>query len=170
MSVPNLDLHQLMVFYNVANEQSIAIAADKLCLTQPTVSYHLKAMETMAGVKLFNVKKQRVYLTEAGKVLFQYSRQIWIQLDNIDKYLTTLNQKPMKIGVTPLLHKQITAALSKIYQSHPEVNIEIVIANSNKIVRDVSDMEIDLGVVVSTEYGINRLNQSGFLTTKNWSL
>jgi DNA-binding transcriptional LysR family regulator len=157
MSVPNLDLHQLMVFYNVANEQSIAIAADKLCLTQPTVSYHLKAMETMAGVKLFNVKKQRIYLTEAGKVLFQYSRQIWIQLDNIDKYLTTLNQKPMKIGVTPLLHKQITAALSKIYQSHPEVNIEIVIANSNKIVRDVSDMEIDLGVVVSTEYGINRI-------------
>jgi LysR family transcriptional regulator, low CO2-responsive transcriptional regulator len=157
MSLLNLDLHQLIVFYNVANEQSIAIAADKLCLTQPTVSYHLKAMEKNAGVKLFNIKKQRVYLTGAGKDLYQFTKEIWVQLNNIDVYFTSLKQKPIKIGVTPLIHKQITAALSKIYQSHPDVNIEIVIANTNKIVRDVSDMEIDLGVVVSTIFEADRI-------------
>ena len=147
-----MDLHKLMVFHSVAAEQSIAIAADKLCLTQPTVSYHLKDVETNAGVKLFNIKKQRVYLTEAGKNVYRFTQEICEQLNNIDTYLTSLKQKPIKIGVTPLIHKQITAALTKIYQSHPEVNIEIAIANTNKIVRDITDMEIDIGIVVSTDY------------------
>jgi DNA-binding transcriptional LysR family regulator len=157
MSTANLDLHQLMVFYQVAAEQSISLAAEKLCLTQPTVSYHLKTLETKVGVKLFNIRKQRVYLTGAGNDLYQFTQKIWEQLDNIDKYLNSLKQKPIKIGVTPLLHKQITAALTKIYKLHPEVNIEIVIANTNKIINDISDMEIDIGVVISTEYKTDRL-------------
>jgi DNA-binding transcriptional LysR family regulator len=59
MTVLNLDAHQLIIFYYVAKEESVTLAAEKLCLTQPTVTYHLKSLERFAGVKLFNIKKQR---------------------------------------------------------------------------------------------------------------
>ena len=153
MSVSDLDLHQLMVFYNVATEQSISIAADKLCLTQPTVSYHLKSLEKSAGVKLFNIKKQRVYLTEAGQDLYRLTKGIWEQLSNVDRYLNSLKQKLIKIGITPLLLMQVTTALSRICKSYPEVNIEMVITNTTNIIQGVADMEIDIGIVVSTDYG-----------------
>jgi len=113
MSVLNLDTHQLMVFYYVVTQESISIAAEQLGLTQPTVSYHLKALEQYAGVKLFNIKKQRVVLTRAGQGLYQFTEEIWTQLKNIDTFFNSLKVKPIAIGVTPLLHKQVTAALSR---------------------------------------------------------
>jgi DNA-binding transcriptional LysR family regulator len=152
MSVLNLDTHQLMVFYYVVTQESISIAADQLGLTQPTVSYHLKALEQYTGVKLFNIKKQRVFLTKAGQDLYQYTREIWTQLNNIDIFFNSLKVKPIAIGVTPLLHNQVTAALSKLYKVHPKVKIELLIENSTQIVQEVSDMEVDIGIVLSTNY------------------
>jgi len=157
MSVLNLDVHQLLVFYTVATEESISIAAEKLFLTQPTVSYHLKSLEKYFGTKLFNVKKQRVYLTKAGQDIYGYTREIWEQLNNIDEYFNALKRKRIRIGVTPLLHNQVTAALSRLCKVHPDVNIEIVIANSTQIIQEVSDMETDIGIVLSTGYGKNKI-------------
>jgi DNA-binding transcriptional LysR family regulator len=157
MSVLNLDVHQLMVFYNVATEKSISLAADKLCLTQPTVSYHLKSLETYAGVKLFNIRKQRVYLTRIGQELYQYTEEIWGQLNTIDKYLSSLKQKPIRIGVTPLLHNQVASALSKVCKLHPQVNIEIISTISTRIIQAISEMDFDIGIVMSTDYGLNKV-------------
>jgi len=152
MSVFNLDARQLMVFYYVVTQESISIAAEQLGLTQPTVSYHLKTLEQYAGVKLFNIKKQRVILTRAGQDLYNYTKEIWAQLNNVDKFFNSLKARPIAIGVTPLFHSQVTAALSKVWKVHPGVNIEILIENSTQIVQKVSDMEIDIGIVLSTDY------------------
>jgi DNA-binding transcriptional LysR family regulator len=147
----------MIVFYTVATEKSIAIAADKLCLTQPTVSYHLKEMEKNSGVKLFNIKKQRVYLTRAGQDIYEYTKEIWEQLNNIDRYFDLLKQKPIRIGVTPLLHKQVTSGLSKACKLYPNVKIEILIENSTEIVQQVSDTNIDVGIVVGTDYETDKI-------------
>lgn len=157
MSVLNLDAHQLIVFYYVVTTESISIAAEQLGLTQPTVSYHLKSLEQYAGVKLFNIKKQRVFLTKAGQDLYQYSKEIWTQLNKIDKYFNSLKVRPTAIGVTPLLHSQVTAALSKLFKVHPKVNIDLLIENSTQIVQKVSDMEVDIGIVLSTDYGNSKV-------------
>lgn len=152
MSVLNLDTHQLIVFYYVVTQESISIAAEQLGLTQPTVSYHLKSLEQYAGVKLFNIKKQRVTLTKAGQDLYQYTKEIWTQLNNVDTFFNSLKVRPIAIGVTPLLHSEVTAALSKVCKVHPEVNIDLLIENSTQIVQKVSDMEVDIGIVLSTDY------------------
>jgi DNA-binding transcriptional LysR family regulator len=157
MSILNLDVHQIMVFYNVATEKSISLAADKLCLTQPTISYHLKSLEKYVGVKLFNIRKQRVYLTRDGQDLYPYTKEIWEQLNNIDRYLSSLKQKPIRIGVTPLMHNQVATALSKVCKLHPNVNIEIVSTITIEIIQAVADMDFDIGIVMSTDYGINKV-------------
>jgi LysR family transcriptional regulator, low CO2-responsive transcriptional regulator len=157
MSILDLDMHQLMIFHYVAAEGSISMAADKLCLTQPTISYHLKSIEKYTGVKLFTIKKQRVYLTKAGQDLYQFTKEIWNQLNNIERYLNSLKQKPIRIGVTPLLHNQVAGALSKICKLHPEVNIEIISNVSVEIIRAVADMEIDVGIVMRADYKNNKV-------------
>jgi len=57
-----LDLHSLIVFYYVASEESITAAAEKLFLTQPTITYHIRSLERGVGLKLLDVKKQPVAL------------------------------------------------------------------------------------------------------------
>jgi DNA-binding transcriptional LysR family regulator len=158
MSVLNLDVHQLMVFNAVAREKSISLAADKLCLTQPTVSYHLKLLEKDAGVKLFNIRKQRVNLTETGQELYLHTAEIWGQLNHIDRFLSSLKQKPIRIGVTPLMHNQVATALSRVCKLHSRVNIEIISTITIQIIQAVADMDFDMGIVMSSDYGDNKIN------------
>jgi len=66
MAPSRLDLHSLIVFYFVANEESITAAAEKLCLTQPTVTYHIRSLERNVGLKLLDIRRQKVSLTQAG--------------------------------------------------------------------------------------------------------
>lgn len=151
-NVPNLNAHQLIVFYYVAKEGSASMAADKMCLTQPTITYHLKSLEKYAGVKLFNIKKQRLLLTDAGEGLYKHAKETWIQLTNADKYLKTLRQNHICIGVSPLFHNAVTSALARIGKLYPEVNFEIVSAVSCQIVQKVSDLELNAGVIIATDY------------------
>ena len=55
MTPSKLDLHSLVVFYYVASEESITTAAERLCLTQPTVTYHIRSLEKNTGVKLLDI-------------------------------------------------------------------------------------------------------------------
>lgn len=52
MTPLKLDIQNLIVFYHVATEQSLTSAAEKLCLSQPTVTYHIKTLEANVGVRL----------------------------------------------------------------------------------------------------------------------
>ncbi len=152
MTILNLDANQLIIFYYVAREESVSLAAEKLCLTQPTITYHLKALEKYAGVKLFNIKKQRFCLTEAGKGLYKYSKAAWSQLNSADTYLHMLKETYICIGVSPLFHNIVTPVLTRMSKLHPEVNLQIVSTVTNKILEGVSDLEINLGIVLRTDY------------------
>ena len=65
-----LNYHHLQYFYVIAKEGSIAKAAEKLRVGQPSLSTQLKQLEESLGQELFERKKQRLYLTEAGKVAY----------------------------------------------------------------------------------------------------
>lgn len=81
VKVPNqmqwLNYHHLYYFYTIVQEGSIARAAEKLKLGQPTLSIQLKQLEDALGKGLFERRKQRLHLTEAGKVAFQYADQLF---------------------------------------------------------------------------------------------
>ena len=51
MTPSKLGLQSLIVFYYVATEESITSAADKLCLTQPTITYHIKSLEETVNLQ-----------------------------------------------------------------------------------------------------------------------
>jgi DNA-binding transcriptional LysR family regulator len=66
-----MDLHQLRSFIAVAASGHVTRAADKLHLSQPTVSGHIRALEEELGVQLFDRAASGVSLTHAGKLLLE---------------------------------------------------------------------------------------------------
>lgn len=63
-------LAALRAFECVARHKSFAKAADELCVTAPSLSHHVKALETELGHKLFVRMHRSIELTESGQVLF----------------------------------------------------------------------------------------------------
>src|SRR3569832_1899720 len=72
-------LRQLEVFEAIARLGSFTRAADELHLTQPTVSMQIKKLTDAVGLPLFEQIGKKIYLTDAGRALQKFSREIFEQ-------------------------------------------------------------------------------------------
>ena len=68
-------LHQLKTFVTVAREGSITRASERLHLSQPAVSAHIKAIEETLGLSLFERTAKGMSLTSDGQRLFDKAEQ-----------------------------------------------------------------------------------------------
>jgi DNA-binding transcriptional LysR family regulator len=71
-----LTLYKLEIFHTVSEEGSFSRAAERLRLTQPAVSQHIRDLEERLGKTLFQRSNRGVRLTAAGKLLLDYTRCI----------------------------------------------------------------------------------------------
>ena len=71
-----LNLHQLEIFLCIARERSFSKAAERLRISQPSVSIQIRNLEDSLEVKLFERLGRRVYLTREGKVVLEHAKKI----------------------------------------------------------------------------------------------
>ncbi len=72
-----LNYHHLYYFRTIAAEGSIAKAAQKLRLGQPTLSAQLKQLEEKIGMQLFERQHKKLILTESGRIALEYATEIF---------------------------------------------------------------------------------------------
>lgn len=72
-----LELNQLKQFHTIAEEGTIASAAEKLYTSPSALSKGLQKLEDDLGVQLFNRGKKRIELNDAGKIALPYVEQIF---------------------------------------------------------------------------------------------
>src|SRR6202022_978295 len=65
----------------VADLKSFSLAAQHLRLSQPSVSYQVKELEEALGLPLLDRLGKSVHLTEAGSILYSYTRRTLDVLD-----------------------------------------------------------------------------------------
>jgi len=152
MILPKIDLRGLTVFYLVASEGSITSAADKLCLTQPAVTYHIRSLERTVGLKLLDVRRQKVSLTPAGIGLFKYAREIYQQMASAEKYLGDLRENSLRIGVSFTISPIVALAAATFEELYPHVKLVVRNSPSFEVAEDVLSSQVDLGIVVGLDY------------------
>jgi len=70
-----LNLHQLEIFLCIARERSFSKAAERLRISQPSVSIQIRNLEDSLEVKLFERLGRRVYLTREGKAVLEHAKK-----------------------------------------------------------------------------------------------
>jgi len=146
-----MDTHRLEVFCKVVELKSFTRAAKALSLSQPTVSEHIRGLETMLGEKLLDRIKGDVHPTPVGRVFYQYSRNI-VQLRN--EALEAVSQFKGKVAGTLVVGASTipgTYVLPKFIASfasdHPESRIELRISDSRETVESVAEGILEVGLV-----------------------
>ena len=99
---------QLQIFESVARHLNFSRASEELHLTQPAVSMQIKQLEDLAGLPLFEHMGKRIFLTHAGKELFEHTRIIAKQMKEAREALESthfLNQnKRVNFKVRPSIN------------------------------------------------------------------
>lgn len=72
-----INYHHLYYFHTIAKAGTISKACKTLLLAQSTLSIQLKQLETSLGRKLFERKKQRLFLTDEGRLVLDYAESIF---------------------------------------------------------------------------------------------
>jgi LysR family transcriptional regulator, transcriptional activator of nhaA len=103
-----LNYHHLRYFWAVAKEGSLRQAAEKLHVSQPTISAQIGALESMMGEKLFRRGGRSLTLTEAGQRAFGYAEEIFSlgqQLLDSSRQQSGNRTLRLQVGITDSLPK-----------------------------------------------------------------
>lgn len=129
---------------------SFVAAAQKLAITQPAVSQHIKALEDDLGIKIFNRANGRLILTKEGEEAV-HTAQKMIGLYNLlkqDLANGTARTVHLNIGVTRTAESNpIAEALAKYCAENPGVTIKFVNDRINNLYKRLSSYELDLAFV-----------------------
>ena len=99
----NPDWRLLRYFSIIAEEGSMRRAAERLFMTQPPLSRHMKRLEETLGVALFTRHSKGLTLTSQGQAVLCIARPVLDEQDAASKKLRSLGQSSAKAGA-PLVH------------------------------------------------------------------
>ena len=146
-----LTLRQLRTFKTVADISSFSLAAQRLKLSQPSVSYQVKELEEALGVPLLDRLGKRVQLTEAGRLLYNYARRMLDVLDEATvamEEMRGIQRGTLRVGASTTVGIYLLpAALGAFKKLHPGLVISLEIGTRARVQEQVLRNELDLAVV-----------------------
>lgn len=142
---------RLQVFHTVARLLSFTKAAEELHMTQPAVTFQVRQLEEQFNTRLFDRTHNRISLTDAGSRVFGFAERIFLlygEMDNAVRELTGDISGVLILGAsTTIAEYMLPVLLGDFKAKHPEVTIRLKVSNTDGIVAQVENNEIDLGVV-----------------------
>src|SRR6266513_5079241 len=147
-----MDTRQLAAFCAVVERKSFSQAAERLGVTQPAVSLQIRSLEQRLGRQLLDRSGRRVEPTEAGLRLYasaqrllQAEEQMLEELESDDDGVVS---GTLELGASTGPGGSVVPVLLCDFQErHPEVRVRLSVSDTQTVVAQVADRELELGVV-----------------------
>src|ERR1051326_10989 len=159
MTPDPLEIRHLRYFLAVADAGSFSRAADRLGISQPSVSQQMRDLEVSLRVSLFQRRGKRILLTPRGLLFQDHARAILRQLENL---LDELNTEPgqlrgaLHLGVIPVLNVPLVPDLLGVFSTdHPAISVTVEEISSTEIETALEEGQLDIGLGFVTHYSPN---------------
>lgn len=149
-----LDPVLLRSFLAVAESLSFTQAGERLRLSQPTVSQHIRRLEESVGRQLFERDTRVVTLTDDGEAMTGFARTILAAHEQATNYFTgSALRGRLRFGASDdLAVTQLPRILREFRQMHPRIDLELTVTQSSTLHRRLNSGHLDL-VFVKNEPG-----------------
>lgn len=142
---------RLKVFDTVARRLNFTKAANELNITQPAVTKHIKEIELNLNIKLFERNGTKIKLTQAGEILVKYTEEIFSVYQKMEFEIGQLQEKQkghLRLGAsTTIAQYVLPPILAEFRKRFPEIQLNLVIHNSEKIEDLLTNNKIDVGLI-----------------------
>ena len=142
---------RLQVFHAVAELKSFTRAGQRLHMTQPAVTFQIRQLEAHFNTRLFDRDHNRIELTAAGRRVEEYARRILAlhsEMDGSIRELTNDMAGTLMLGASMTIAEyDLPRLLVRFKQQFPEVNVKLLVSNTDGIVHMVAENRIDVGLV-----------------------
>lgn len=152
-SPPDLSLMRLRVFAAVVEQGGYSAAARSLMLSQPTVSFHVQALERAFGTSLLVYRERRVHLTPAGEAVYALAGRTLRDVTELQAQITGLaagRAGRVRLAASIAFEQAFffNAVITPFARSHPDTEISLRFGTSRQMVEAVRAREADLAYVM----------------------
>lgn len=144
-----MDIKHLEIFIGIAESGSFSKTAEKLFLTQPTISANIAQLEEELGTKLIVRSAGGATLTDDGVLLYSKAVEVVKIREEIFGLFKLSNERNIiNIGAsTQPAHYMVPEILSEYSRNCPQVQFNVVNGRSEDIIRKIDEKKVDLAVV-----------------------
>jgi DNA-binding transcriptional LysR family regulator len=146
----SLSIRHFRCFIEVANSGSFTVAAERLFVTQSSLTTTIQQFEDKIGLKLFDRSTRRVVMTPEA---VSFKRQAEKIVREFDASVTDLEafsegrQGHLRIALAPsLLHLFLARAVMRFRAEYPDIKLTIRDASAQQVEQLVADGELDFGI------------------------
>jgi DNA-binding transcriptional LysR family regulator len=147
-----LELRQLRDFVILAEELNFRRAAERLFISQPSLSHQIALLEANLGIRLFRRDRRGVSLTTEGKAILEDARRLLAESEAIANkahQLAEVDAATLRVGYPEFANRTvIPQILASFRQRHPGVRLQLSEGYSRKLVKDLRDAGLDLAFVM----------------------
>lgn len=147
-----IELRQLRYFVTLAQELNFRRAAERLFITQPSLSHQIVLLEASLGVRLFLRDRRQVVLTDAGKALLEDSRHLLTEADAIlmkARRMGAVDSTILRIGFPEYANRTLIPEMIAVFRSrHPGARVTITEGYSRTLLCELRDGVLDVGFMM----------------------
>jgi molybdate transport repressor ModE-like protein len=159
-------LHRLRIFQTVIESGSFSAAAQKLGITQPAISAHIKALEQELGKQLFTRRPgKKTTLNDDGEMLYFYTLEITSKTNQVElTFKQKLQEKKKQVSIVTqphIAHILLPGYLSKFNKIHPNIDMLIYTQTFDTVIRYVVEGKSDLGIINPVQPNFNSISTEG---------
>jgi LysR family transcriptional regulator, cyn operon transcriptional activator len=154
-----LEIRHLRYFLAVAEAGSFSRAADRLGISQPSVSQQMRDLEAGLRVSLFQRRGKRILLTSTGLIFQEHARALLRELEN---FLQEVSSEPghlrgtLHLGVVPVLNVPLVPELMGMFAAdHPGISLIVEEISSTEIETALEEGRMDVGLGFLTRHSPN---------------
>lgn len=144
-----MTLRHLKIFLCVAQSGGMTAAAQKLYVSQPTVSQAISELEKYYGVRLFERLSQKLYITEDGQKMLYYARHIIDTFTDMENVMRETGENPqLNIGCSVSVGTYLVNRLLDMAEERlKNCRVNVTVDNTSRIEKMILSNKADIGIV-----------------------
>jgi DNA-binding transcriptional LysR family regulator len=147
----SITLQQLEALVTLVEERSFSEAAKKMLLSQPSMSKHIKNLETFVNRPLINRTKTGISLTQEGSILYGYAKKVLRLRDEAREKILSLEDTVsghVFIGTSTIPSTYILPpVLSGLRKTFPDIQAHILSSDSDEVIDMVLGGQVEIGFI-----------------------
>lgn len=144
---------RIRVFRAVAAHMSFSKAAQELSISQPGVTFHIKALEKEYGTPLLERVGRRLFLTDAGRTLLRYAQRMALMEEEARvavEELKGLQSGLLVVGASATIGIYLLPeVVGEFRNRHPGIKVSLRVGNKRHTIERLLRNEVDFGLVAS---------------------
>ncbi|CDQ38029.1 MULTISPECIES: LysR family transcriptional regulator [Virgibacillus] len=141
----------LRTFITLVDVKNFTKTAEILHISQPSVSLHIKNLEKEFGTNLIVRSPKSLQVSPTGEILYHRAKQIITIYEQAKQEISEHHHAvkgELKIGASFTIGEYILpVVLAELQAAYPELELEVMIGNTEEVVQDVKLFHVDIGLI-----------------------